>query len=119
MRFQLTPPTACMDYFGPLAVRRSMRHAVSLLLVSVGLALLGVAFDRTQVTDWVRGYTVRVTNQRAGPRPVAAASAAVLFQWEWTAAAGNPKAIDSGWQLVAMADGASFPIEVKCGGKYS
>jgi hypothetical protein len=96
-----------------------MRYAVLLLLATALLAGLALAYDRTHVIAWVGGYAVHVRTERAGPRPIRAADVALLFRAEWAAAEGDPGRIDSGWKPVAVVDGGSFVVEVKCSGKDS
>jgi hypothetical protein len=87
------------------------------LLVLVTVAVLALAYDRTQIIDWVGGYPVRVRIERSGPRPVSGAAAAALFRCEWDAIEGDPARIGADWQTVAVSGADPFTVQVKCGGK--
>jgi hypothetical protein len=100
-------------------MRKWMHYAVPLLFAGIVLAVIVVAYDRTQVSGWLDSYSVRVTTQRTSPRPVASASVAVLLRVEWTGAAGDLAAINPLWRPITVADGAHFDVDVKCGGNHS
>jgi|SRR5262245_61527481 len=96
-----------------------VRRIVLFLLVAVLLVALAVVYDRTHVDGWVGDYRVEVRVERTGPRPVRAASATMLFRWEWDWAGNDPARIDSPWKPVALEDDGSFTVEVRCFGKDS